>query len=148
LALSSARQEPRPPDSESKTAAPTACIEVFPHSPWFVGLTGFLAGFSTFIANAAMPVMSVYLISQGFNKREFLGTAAWFFFLLNLSKAPVYGSMGMFRSWMLPFDLWLVVPVLLGSLFGVLILRFIPQKTFNALALLLAGVAAVRLILV
>jgi uncharacterized membrane protein YfcA len=49
---------------------------------------------------------------------------------------------------MLPFDLWLVVPVLLGSLFGVLILRFIPQKTFNALALLLAGVAAVRLILV
>ena len=33
-------------------------------------------------------------------------------------------------------------------LFGVLILRFIPQKTFNALALLLAGVAAVRLILV
>jgi uncharacterized membrane protein YfcA len=123
-------------------------LDIFPHSPWFVGMTGFLAGFSTFIANAAMPVMSVYLISQGFNKREFLGTAAWFFFLLNLSKTPVYGGMGMFKSWMLPFDLWLIAPVLLGSLFGVLILRYIPQKTFNALALLLAGVAAVRLILV
>jgi uncharacterized protein len=147
LVSSSARQEPRPPDAALKTGKPAAYLEIFPHAPWFVALTGFLAGFSTFIANAAMPVMSVYLISQGFNKREFLGTAAWFFFLLNLSKAPVYGSMGMFQSWMLPFDLWLVLPVLLGSLFGVLILRFIPQKTFNALALLLAGIAAVRLIL-
>jgi uncharacterized membrane protein YfcA len=127
---------------------PATHLEIFPHSPWFIAITGFLAGFSTFIANAAMPVMSVYLISQGFNKREFLGTAAWFFFLLNLSKTPVYAGMGMFEPWMLPFDLWLVVPVLFGSLLGVMILRFIPQKTFNALALLLAGVAAVRLILV
>jgi uncharacterized protein len=122
-------------------------IDLFPHSPWFVAGTGLLAGFSTFVANAAMPAMSVYLISQGFNKREFLGTAAWFFFLLNLSKAPVYGGMGMFEPWMLSFDLWLVPPVLLGSLFGVLVLHYIPQKTFNALALLLAGIAALRLIL-
>ena len=131
-----------------RAETPATQLELFPHAPWFVAMTGFLAGFSTFVANAAMPVMSVYLISQGFNKREFLGTAAWFFFLLNLSKVPVYGGMGMFRPWMLPFDLWLVIPVLLGCLFGVLILRYIPQKTFNALALLLAGVAAMRLILV
>lgn len=121
-------------------------LEVFPHSPAFVALTGFLAGFSTFVANAAMPVMSVYLISQGFNKREFLGTAAWFFFLLNLSKTPVYGGMGMFEPWMFAFDLRLVAPVLLGSFLGVMVLRYIPQTAFNILALALAGVAAVRLI--
>jgi len=126
---------------------PSAHVDVFPHSRWFIALTGILAGFSTFVANAAMPVMSVYLVSQGFNKREFLGTAAWFFFLLNLSKAPVYGRMGMFERWMLPFDLWLVAPVLVGALFGVLVLRFIPQRAFNALALLLAGLAAIRLII-
>lgn len=123
-------------------------VELFPQARWFVALTGFLAGFSTFIANAAMPVMSVYLISQGFNKREFIGTAAWFFFLLNLSKAPVYGALGMYKWWMLPFDLWLVAPVLVGCFLGVLILRHIPQRVFNLLALLLAGVAAVRMIVV
>jgi hypothetical protein len=132
----------------SASEKPLTRLEIFPHAPWFVALTGLMAGFSTFVANAAMPMMSVYLISQGFNKREFLGTAAWFFFLLNLSKTPVYGSMGMFQTWLLPFDICLVVPVLVGSLLGVLILRFIPQKTFNALALLLAGVAAIRLIIV
>jgi uncharacterized protein len=120
--------------------------EIFPHATWFIACTGFLAGFSTFLANAAMPLMSVYLISQGFNKREFLGTAAWFFFLLNLSKVPVYGAMGLFEPWMFSFDLWLVVPTLLGAVLGILFLRHIPQRLFNVLALLLAGAAAIKLI--
>jgi uncharacterized protein len=115
---------------------------------WFVAFTGFLAGFATFLANAAMPVMSVYLISQGFDKREFIGTAAWFFFLLNLSKMPVYFFMGRMKADVLPFDLCLMPVTLLGALIGVFILARIPQKWFNALALILAGVAAVRLILV
>jgi uncharacterized membrane protein YfcA len=128
---------------QDESATTTA---LFPHSRWFVAVTGFLAGFSTYVANAAMPLMSVFLISQGFNKKEFLGTAAWFFFLLNLSKTPVYAGMGMFEPWMFPFALWLVVPVLLGSFLGVLVLRYVPQKLFNALALLLAGAAALKLI--
>jgi uncharacterized protein len=113
---------------------------------WFVAFTGFLAGFATFLANAAMPVMSVYLVSQGFDKREFIGTAAWFFFLLNLSKLPVYFFMGRMSADVLPFDLCLMPIALLGALMGVYILAWIPQKLFNALALILAGVAALRLI--
>jgi uncharacterized protein len=115
---------------------------------WFVAFTGFLAGFATFLANAAMPVMSVYLVSQGFDKREFIGTAAWFFFLLNLSKLPAYYFMGRLNVGVLPFDLWLMPITLLGALIGVYILARIPQKMFNALALILAGLAAVRLIMV
>jgi uncharacterized protein len=113
---------------------------------WFVAFTGLLAGFATFLANAAMPVMSVYLISQGFDKREFIGTAAWFFFLLNLSKMPVYFLLGRMSMDVLPFDLCLMPVTLLGAFVGVYILARIPQKLFNALALILAGVAAVRLI--
>jgi uncharacterized protein len=113
---------------------------------WFVAFTGFLAGFATFLANAAMPVMSVYLISQGFDKREFIGTAAWFFFLLNVSKMPVYYFMGRVTADVLPFDLCLMPITLIGALMGVYILAKIPQRLFNALALILAGVAAVRLI--
>jgi uncharacterized protein len=115
---------------------------------WFVAFTGFLAGLATFLANAAMPVMSVYLISQGFDKREFIGTAAWFFFMLNLSKLPVYYFMGRMTTKVLPFDLCLMPVTLLGALIGVYILARIPQKLFNALALILAGIAALRLIVV
>jgi uncharacterized membrane protein YfcA len=48
----------------------------------------------------------------------------------------------------LPFDLCLMPVTLLGALIGVYILARIPQKLFNALALILAGIAALRLIVV
>ena len=33
-----------------------------------------LAGFTMFVANAAMPVMAIYLVSQDLDKHRFIGT--------------------------------------------------------------------------
>ena len=122
-------------------------LEHVPRRWWFVAMMGSLAGFATIIAHAAFPVMSIYLISHGSRKREFIGTAAWFFLILNLSKVPIYLLVGgMFTAATLRFDL-LVAPVaMLGGLLGLLILPHVPQKLFDFLALTLAGVVAVRLI--
>jgi hypothetical protein len=76
--------------------------ERMPHRWWFAAATGLLAGFTTFVANAAMPVMSIYLVSQDFDKRRFIGTAAWFFLILNVSKVPAYCAMNMLTLSMLP----------------------------------------------
>lgn len=122
--------------------------EHVPHRWWFTAAIGFLAGFATLVANAAMPVMSIYLVSQNFDKRQFIGTAAWFFFILNVSKVPIYYTMGMLTPPMLPQAAALAPVVILGALLGVYILSRIPQRFFNTLALTLAGIAAVRLVLV
>lgn len=114
---------------------------------WLVIATGLLAGFGTTVGNAAGPVMSMYLVGQGFAKRELLGTAAWFFFLVNLSKLPVYTPMGVITSRTLLFDLALVPVVVLGALLGVPVVKRIPQGVFNTLVLLLAGAAALRMLL-
>ena len=53
---------------------------------WFVAVAGLLAGFGTTVGNAAGPVMSVYLISRGLPKEQFMGTWAWFFLIVNLAK--------------------------------------------------------------
>ena len=45
---------------------------------------GWLAGSTTMIANAAGPVMTIYLLACRLPKFEFVGTAAWFFFAVNL----------------------------------------------------------------
>ncbi|MBN2475100.1 MAG: sulfite exporter TauE/SafE family protein [Pirellulales bacterium] len=120
-----------------------------PRQWWFVLLIGSLAGFSTILAHAAFPVMAIYLISQEMNKHEFIGTAAWFFLILNLAKVPVYWQMGgMITVETLRFDLFVAPVGLVGGLLGVAFLTRIPQRLFNSLALILAGVAAVRLILV
>jgi uncharacterized protein len=118
-----------------------------PDRRWLVGTTGLLAGFGTTVGNAAGPVMSIYLVSQRLEKQEFLGTAGWFFFLVNSSKIPLYTALGMITPQTLQLDALLVPVVFLGALLGVLVARYIPQRVFNLLVLLLAGLAALRLVL-
>ncbi|CAM5743565.1 hypothetical protein SALBM311S_11557 [Streptomyces alboniger] len=52
---------------------------------------GVLGGFTTMVANAGGPVMSMYLLSAGFRKLGFLGTSAFFFLIVNVSKVPFSG---------------------------------------------------------
>ncbi len=118
-----------------------------PDRRWLIGSTGLLSGFGTTVGNAAGPVMSIYLVSQRLEKQEFLGTAGWFFFLVNSSKIPLYVALGMITPATLRLDAMLVPLVVLGALLGVLVARRIPQKMFNFLVLLLAALAALRLVL-
>ena len=120
--------------------------EHVPRQWWFVGGVGLLAGFSTTVAHAAFPVMTIYLLSQELPKREFIGTAAWFFLILNLIKVPIYAQEGMITSETLRFDLWVAPAAVVGGLLGVFVLGKLPQKVFNVLALSLAALAAVRLV--
>lgn len=114
---------------------------------WFHGLSGALAGFGTTVGNAAGPVMSIFLVSRRLEKHEFLGTAAWFFFLVNLSKLPFFFMLGMITETTLRLDL-MVAPVLaLGAVLGVSVVKWIPQAAFDVLVLGLAGIAALRMIL-
>ena len=50
------------------------------------GTTG---GFTTFVANAAGPVINTYMIATGLQKAEMVGTSAWLYFVINLSKIPI-----------------------------------------------------------
>jgi len=116
------------------------------HTWGLTATTGAVAGFCTMVAHAAGPVMAVYLVSQGFDKRQFIGTAAWFFFILNLTKVPMYVTAGNITAATLQYDLIVAPFAIVGGLLGVVILNRISQWLFDALALSLAAVAAVWLI--
>ncbi len=118
-----------------------------PDRRWFIATTGVLAGFGTAVGNAAGPVMSIYLISKRLDKHEFLGTAAWFFFIVNLSKIPFFLSLDMITPSTLQLDAMLVPVVVVGAIVGVLVLKRIPQAVFNTIVLSLAALAALRMVL-
>ena len=59
-----------------------------PTAWWFGGTLGFVAGVTTMMANAAGPVMVVYLLAMRLPKLAFVGTSAWFFFAVNWLKVP------------------------------------------------------------
>ncbi|HEX5324344.1 MAG TPA: sulfite exporter TauE/SafE family protein [Capsulimonadaceae bacterium] len=62
--------------------------------PLLAPIMGILGGFTTMVANAAGPIMVIYLLAARLPKIEFIGTAAWYFFILNLFKVTCKVSKG------------------------------------------------------
>lgn len=117
-----------------------------PEQWWFNGAAGVLAGFGTTVGNAGGPVMNLYLLSRDLVKEQFVGTCAWFFFLLNLTKVLPFWSQGMLTRQTVSFGLMMVPAVLAGGLLGIWLLPRIPQRMFNALISLLAAAAGAWLL--
>ncbi|MBZ4015538.1 sulfite exporter TauE/SafE family protein, partial [Streptomyces purpurogeneiscleroticus] len=67
-------------------------------------LYGLIAGFATMVANAGGPAMSLYLLASGLGMLGFLGTAAWFFFLVNAFKLPFSAGLGLLTPHTLLLD--------------------------------------------
>jgi len=116
------------------------------HGAWFAPTIGVLAGFTTLVANAAGPLMAVYLLAMRLPKMEYVGTAAVFFLLLNLFKVPFMVSLGLITQPSFALNLWLAPAVLVGALAGRKILPKINQKMFENLALFFSAAAGLRLL--
>ncbi len=117
-----------------------------PSNRWFAVSVGIVAGFTTMVANAAGPIMLLYLLAMRLPKMEFLGTAAWYFFLLNCFKVPFSYSLGLINPASLGIDLRLAPVAMLGALSGRAIIRYIDQSLFETLALVFTMLAALRLL--
>lgn len=96
---------------------------------------GVLGGFTTMVANAGGPVMSLYLLSAGFRKLGFLGTSAWFFLIVNTTKVPFSVGLGLIDLDSLRLDALLVLFVLPGALIGKLCVDRIDQRVFERLVI-------------
>jgi uncharacterized membrane protein YfcA len=114
---------------------------------WQAAGYGVSAGFATTVANAAGPVMNLYLLARRLPKQEFVATGAWFFFAVNLIKLPVYAGHGLIDRRSLIHDAWLVPAVVAGALLGRTVLRRLPQQTFEVLVMALTVGAAALLLL-
>jgi uncharacterized protein len=111
----------------------------------FAALVGILAGAFTMIANAAGPVMTIYLLSMGLTKEEFVGTGAWFYFIINLFKLPFSVGLGLVTWKSLEINAALLPLVLVGGFVGVRAIKRLPQRSFDILALILAAAGGLKL---
>ncbi len=116
-------------------------------------LTGLGAGFTTMVSNAAGPIMQIYLAAHKISKEQFVGTLAWYFFIMNVSKLPIYAFLNKVNPQNpiitlhgFSFNLITFPIIFLGVHIGRWLLPRISQKTFETVVLVLAGVAAVKLV--
>jgi uncharacterized protein len=131
----------------ARLAWPALSSPSLPHSRALALSLGLLGGITTMMANAAGPLMALYFVAVGLPKFEVVGTLAWFFFLINLIKMPFSVGIGVIHRSSLLFDALLVPAVFAGLLAGRWLVHRIPQRAFDALMLLFAAVASLRLIL-
>ncbi len=118
-----------------------------PTQRWFALVMGFIAGVTTMMANAAGPVMVIYLLAMRLPKVAFAGTSAWFFFIVNWSKVPFSRNLNLITPEWIKLDLTMLPAIAAGAVIGVLFLKRIPQKSFNAVVQILAAAAALKLLL-
>jgi uncharacterized membrane protein YfcA len=122
--------------------------EKAPSLHWSVGATiGMTAGFITLVANAAGPLMAIYLVAMRLPKMEYVGTAAVFFMLLNLFKVPFMVDLGLITTQSFSFNLALAPAVLIGAFAGRWLLKHVNQNLFELLVLLLSAIGGILLVL-
>ncbi|MFA9454498.1 MAG: sulfite exporter TauE/SafE family protein [Candidatus Aminicenantaceae bacterium] len=122
-------------------------LESLPDRRWTAPLTGTAGGFATMMGNAAGPIMSLYLLAMRLPKLNFIGTAAWFFFLVNVFKVPFH-----VLSWKtislqtLALNLAMAPPLIGGLYLGIKIVKVIPEKAYRILVIVTTATAAAFLL--
>jgi uncharacterized membrane protein YfcA len=106
-----------------------------------------MSGWATMVANSAGPIMSLYLVSRGLNIQALLGTSAWFYLAVNLTKVPFSIGLGLVTVDGLLLNLALAPIFLFGTYIGLLWAKRVTQKVFDGLVLILSAVAGLGLLL-
>ncbi len=120
---------------------------VIPNYTWLAWVVGFFGGFVTMIANAAGPIMAIYLISMGLPKNVFIGTAAWFFLIVNTFKVPfhvIFWETIDLNSFVV--NLSLAPAIVLGAFIGVKVVRLLPEKPFRIFAYISIALATLKML--
>jgi uncharacterized membrane protein YfcA len=115
-----------------------------PDYMWFAILMGTLGGLTTMIGNLAGSVMALYLLSMRLPKNEYIGTAAWFFLVINVFKVPFH----VFSWETISFDSFYLslvsLPfIALGAYAGIKIVKRIRDTHYRYLVIAMTAVAAV-----
>ncbi|UOQ59291.1 sulfite exporter TauE/SafE family protein [Leucobacter rhizosphaerae] len=108
---------------------------------------GSLSGFTTMVANAGGPVMSMYFLAARFPVKEFLGTAAWFFAIINVAKLPFSVGLGLIDGGSLLLDALLIPGVIAGAFAGRWVAGRVPQRVFESAVLVVTVLGALYLLL-
>ncbi len=114
----------------------------------FSSSMGLLSGVTSMIGNLAGAFTSIYLLAVRLPKNEFIGTAAWLFFIINVFKLPFHiFSWETVTAETLRINLWLSPAIALGFVSGVRVVQYINNDLYRKFILVVTGLGAVFILL-
>jgi uncharacterized protein len=114
---------------------------------WHAVLAGSVAGFTSTLAAAGGPPITMYLLFQRMTPVVFIATSGLFFAILNWLKVPFYFFNGIFDFALMQRMLWLAPLVLVGVWLGKVLVRHIDRVQFEWLILVLLIVSGIVLLI-
>jgi uncharacterized membrane protein YfcA len=113
----------------------------------FAGFMGITAGIATMLGNLAGAFSNIYFLAMRLPKKEFIGTAAWLFFITNMVKLPFHFFVWeTVRPETLLINLKLLPALFLGLFTGVRLVKVIREKFYRKLILILTGLGAILIL--
>jgi len=110
---------------------------------WFAAILGIAGGFATMIGNVAGPIFAIYLLAMHLDKKSFIGTTAWFFFIINLSKFPLQAFVWKnININTLAIDLMVIPAIAIGAMFGIFVVKRIPEIIYKWLVVVITAISA------
>jgi uncharacterized membrane protein YfcA len=122
--------------------------EEIPDYKWFAGLTGVAAGFTSMIGNLATSVVAIYFLTMRLPKNAFIGTAAWFFLVINWFKVPFHIFSWETINWnTFLLDLATLPFITLGAFLGVFIVKKIKDRAYRWFIIAMTLAAAIFMVM-
>ena len=113
----------------------------------FASSMGIMAGFTTMVGNLAGAFSNIYFLAMRLPKNEFIGTAAWLFFLINSFKVPFHiWSWDTINSQSILKSLELVPFILIGLFSGVYLVKKINDASYRKLILFFTALGGVAIL--
>ncbi|WP_368185148.1 sulfite exporter TauE/SafE family protein [Aestuariibius sp. HNIBRBA575] len=110
------------------------------------GLSGFVGGFTSFVAHAGGPPVAMYLLRLGRDKTTFQASTILIFWGINGMKFIPYAFLGIFTWQTMLADLFLAPVAIFGAWLGVRAHYLISERAFFTLSYVLLVLTGLRLI--
>ena len=112
------------------------------HFGFFCGTAG---GVATVLANAAGPILQIYMVSRRMEKMELIGVGARFFLVINILKLPLGAGLNLITPGSLLTNIILAPVIAAGVFGGHRLVKVISQRTFELTVIGFAIIAGIRL---
>ena len=113
----------------------------------FAGFMGIMAGITTMIGNLAGAFSNIFFLAMRLPKKEFIGTAAWLFFIINIFKLPFHIYVWKtITTDTLIINAKLALFVILGLVAGIQLVKRIKDGFYRKMILILTALGAILIL--
>ncbi len=118
-----------------------------PKTRLFSNSMGLLSGFTSMIGNLAGSFSNIYFLAMRLPKNEFIGTAAWLFFIINIFKLPFHIIVWKTVTYeSLAINIVLIPAIILGFITGIKLVKLINNELYRKFIIVVTAIGALILL--